>query len=82
MPRRYADYLPSDGFTVLNSVSTIFAFVLGASTLPFIWNVFKSYRYGEVVTVGRSVGLRKLAGVGNHLPAAASQLHRVAAHPQ
>ncbi|MHD0299812.1 cytochrome c oxidase subunit I [Rhodococcus qingshengii] len=51
MPRRYADYLPSDGFTVLNSVSTIFAFVLGASTLPFIWNVFKSYRYGEVVTV-------------------------------
>ncbi|QSE87779.1 cytochrome c oxidase subunit I (plasmid) [Rhodococcus pseudokoreensis] len=51
MPRRYADYLPSDGFTVLNSVSTIFAFVLGASTLPFVWNVFKSYRYGEVVTV-------------------------------
>ena len=30
----------------------------------------------------RSVGLRKLAGVGNDLPAAASQLHRVAAHPQ
>ncbi|REE71949.1 cytochrome c oxidase subunit 1 [Rhodococcus wratislaviensis] len=51
MPRRYADYLPSDGFTFLNSFSTIFAFVLGASTLPFIWNVFKSYRYGEVVTV-------------------------------
>ena len=51
MPRRYADYLPSDGFTILNSVSTIFAFVLGASTLPFLWNVFKSYRYGEVVTV-------------------------------
>ena len=51
MPRRYADYLPSDGFTLLNSVSTIFAFVLGASTLPFVWNVFKSYRYGEVVTV-------------------------------
>ncbi|MEV6136697.1 cytochrome ubiquinol oxidase subunit I, partial [Nocardia sp. NPDC051990] len=24
---------------------------LGASMLPFIWNVFKSYRYGEVVTV-------------------------------
>ncbi|MDI9938896.1 cytochrome c oxidase subunit I [Rhodococcus sp. IEGM 1351] len=51
MPRRYADYLPSDGFTFLNSISTIFAFVLGASTLPFVWNVFKSYRYGEVVTV-------------------------------
>src|SRR5689334_17120558 len=37
MPRRYADYLPTDGFTVLNSISSIGAFVLGASTLPFIW---------------------------------------------
>jgi len=51
MPRRYADYLPSDGFTTLNMVSSIGAFVLGVSTLPFLWNVFKSYRYGEVVTV-------------------------------
>ncbi|OZF42359.1 cytochrome c oxidase subunit I [Rhodococcus sp. 14-2470-1a] len=51
MPRRYADYLPSDGFTTLNIISTVGAFVLGASTLPFVWNVFKSYRYGEVVTV-------------------------------
>ncbi|WP_197480994.1 cytochrome c oxidase subunit I, partial [Rhodococcus sp. EPR-157] len=51
MPRRYADYLASDGFTTLNIISTIGAFVLGASTLPFVWNVFKSYRYGEVVTV-------------------------------
>ncbi|NNH72499.1 cytochrome c oxidase subunit I [Nocardia uniformis] len=51
MPRRYADYLESDGFTNLNTISTIGAFILGASMLPFIWNVFKSYRYGEVVTV-------------------------------
>ena len=51
MPRRYADYLPSDGFTTLNVISTIGAFILGASTLPFIWNVFRSYRYGRVVTV-------------------------------
>jgi cytochrome c oxidase subunit 1 len=36
---------------VLNSISSIGAFVLGASTLPFLWNVFKSYRYGRVVTV-------------------------------
>ncbi|MFF0494125.1 aa3-type cytochrome oxidase subunit I [Nocardia sp. NPDC003482] len=50
-PRRYADYLPTDGFTTLNTISTIGAFILGASTLPFIWNVFTSYRYGEVVTV-------------------------------
>ncbi|MGV9710477.1 aa3-type cytochrome oxidase subunit I [Gordonia sp. NPDC003424] len=51
MPRRYADYLPSDGFTTLNEISTVGAFILGLSTLPFLWNVFRSYRYGEVVTV-------------------------------
>ncbi|QRP48594.1 cytochrome c oxidase subunit I [Amycolatopsis sp. FDAARGOS 1241] len=51
MPRRYADYLASDGFTTLNTISTIGAYILGASTLPFIWNVVKSYRYGEIVTV-------------------------------
>ncbi|MDQ3899416.1 MAG: cbb3-type cytochrome c oxidase subunit I, partial [Actinomycetota bacterium] len=51
MPRRYADYLPSDGFTTLHMVSSIGAFLLGASTLPFLWNVLRSYRYGEQVTV-------------------------------
>ncbi|MRH86564.1 cytochrome c oxidase subunit I [Nocardia sp. SYP-A9097] len=51
MPRRYADYLPSDGFTTLNTVSTIGSFVLGLSMITFVWNVFKSYRFGEVVTV-------------------------------
>ncbi|HEY3501428.1 MAG TPA: cytochrome c oxidase subunit I, partial [Actinocatenispora sp.] len=51
MPRRYADYLPSDGFTALNTVSTLGAFVLGISTLPFVWNVYKSYKAGPVVEV-------------------------------
>ena len=51
MPRRYADYLASDGFTVYNQISTIFSFVLGASVIPLVWNVFKSWRYGEIVTV-------------------------------
>ena len=51
MPRRYADYLPGDGFTMLNTISTIGAFVLGLSTLPFLYNVWKSYRIGQVVTV-------------------------------
>jgi len=50
MPRRYADYLPSDGFTTLNTISSIGAFVLGASTLPFVWNIIRSYRHGEVTT--------------------------------
>ncbi len=51
MPRRYADYLHSDQFTGMHMVSTIGAFLLGLSVLPFIWNVFKSYRYGEPVDV-------------------------------
>jgi cytochrome c oxidase subunit 1 len=51
MPRRYADYLESDGFTTLNTISTVGSFILGASTLPFLYNVWKSYRYGQVVTV-------------------------------
>ena len=51
MPRRYADYLETDGFTGLNMISTVGAFILGVSVLPFLWNVFKSLRYGEVVTV-------------------------------
>jgi cytochrome c oxidase subunit I len=48
MPRRYADYLPSDGFTTLNQVSTIGSFLLGASTLPFLLNVYKSARTAPV----------------------------------
>ncbi|UPK75344.1 cytochrome c oxidase subunit I [Nocardioidaceae bacterium SCSIO 66511] len=48
MPRRYADYSSADGFTVLNQVSTIGAFLLGASTLPFIWNVWKTRRAPKV----------------------------------
>jgi cytochrome c oxidase subunit 1 len=50
MPRRYADYLPTDGFTTLNTVSTIGSFVLGFSMVPFAYNMYKSYRFGEIVT--------------------------------
>ncbi|MDQ3152658.1 MAG: cbb3-type cytochrome c oxidase subunit I, partial [Actinomycetota bacterium] len=48
MPRRYADYSALDGFTTLNLVSTIGAFILGASTAPFVYNVYVSYRRGAV----------------------------------
>lgn len=51
MPRRYADYVDTDGWTLLNQVSTVGAFILGIGMLPLIWNVFKSWRYGEIVTV-------------------------------
>jgi cytochrome c oxidase subunit 1 len=50
MPRRYANYLPQDNFTTLNTVSTIGSFILGASMIFFVVNVYKSYRFGEVVT--------------------------------
>ncbi|MEU8527857.1 MULTISPECIES: cytochrome c oxidase subunit I [Streptomyces] len=51
MPRRYADYLAADGFTTLNTVSTIGALLLGSSTLPFLYNVWKTQRYGKKVDV-------------------------------
>jgi cytochrome c oxidase subunit 1 len=44
MPRRVADYFDSDGFTGLNQISTIGAFLLGASTLPFLWNALQTLR--------------------------------------
>ncbi len=47
MPRRYADYSPADGFTTLHTVSTIGALVLGLSTLPFLYNVFVSFKRGQ-----------------------------------
>jgi cytochrome c oxidase subunit I len=50
MPRRYADYLPSDGFTTLNTVSTVGAFILGISTIVFLWNIANSLLVGRVCT--------------------------------
>ena len=51
MPRRYADYLPSDGFTLLNQISSVGSFVLGASTLVFLWNVWITHKKAPKVTV-------------------------------
>ncbi|MFD7923393.1 cytochrome c oxidase subunit I [Streptomyces sp. NPDC059740] len=51
MPRRYADYLAADGFTALNTVSSIGAFLLGLSTLPFLYNVWHTAVHGEKVGV-------------------------------
>ncbi|MER6333212.1 cytochrome c oxidase subunit I [Streptomyces sp. NPDC014983] len=49
MPRRYADYLPADGFTLLNTISSIGAFLIGLSTLPFLYNVWKTAQYATEV---------------------------------
>ncbi len=51
MPRRYADYSAIDGFTGLNMVSSAGAFLLGASTLPFIYNLWHTARHAPRVTV-------------------------------
>ncbi|MFJ9729526.1 cytochrome c oxidase subunit I [Streptomyces sp. NPDC101209] len=49
MPRRYADYLAADGFAALNTVSTIGSLLLGASMLPFLYNVWKTAHYAPYV---------------------------------
>ncbi|MEV4807031.1 cytochrome c oxidase subunit I [Nonomuraea sp. NPDC049421] len=51
MPRRYADYSAADGFTDLHLVSSLGAFLLGASTLPFLYNVWHTARKGMKVSV-------------------------------
>ena len=69
MPRRYADYVSTDGFTTLNTISTIGSFLLGASMLPFLWNVWYSLKHGELV------GADDPWGYGNSLELATSCCH-------
>jgi cytochrome c oxidase subunit 1 len=47
MPRRYATYLPEDNVTWMNQLSTYGSIVLALSFLPFLWNVWITYRKGE-----------------------------------
>ena len=51
MPRRYATYLPEDGFTWMNQLSTVGAFVMAVSLVPWIINVYITWRYAPKVTV-------------------------------
>ncbi len=51
LPRRYADYTPTEGFEVGNMISSIGGFILGASTLPFLYNVWHTWRHAPKVTV-------------------------------
>jgi cytochrome c oxidase subunit 1 len=50
MPRRYFTYLPEDNVTWMNQLSTVGAFLLAASVLPFLLNVWITARRGEKVT--------------------------------
>jgi cytochrome c oxidase subunit 1 len=49
MPRRYADY--ASEFAGLNMLSSAGAFLLGASTLPFLYNVYITAKKGKKVEV-------------------------------
>ncbi|MFB2582718.1 cytochrome c oxidase subunit I [Herbiconiux sp. P15] len=51
MPRRYATYQPEEGFEWMNQLSTIGAFVLAASMIPFFLNVYITARKAPKVTV-------------------------------
>ena len=52
MPRRVASYTKADGFTTLNTISSIGAAILGLSTLPFLWNVYRTLRRTDLPPCG------------------------------
>ena len=51
MPRRYATYLPEDGFAWMNLVSTAGSAFLAISILPFLWNIYITYKRGVKTTL-------------------------------
>jgi cytochrome c oxidase subunit 1 len=48
MPRRIADYASNAGWNDWNLLASIGGFIIAASILPFIWNVFVSRRNGKI----------------------------------
>ncbi|ATG52259.1 cytochrome c oxidase subunit I [Brachybacterium vulturis] len=50
-PRRYVNYLAEDGFDWMNQISTVGAFLMGVSTLPFLLNVVLTHLKGVKVEV-------------------------------
>jgi cytochrome c oxidase subunit 1 len=51
LPRRYRTYLEEDGVTWMNQVSTIGAFILAVSMIPFLYNLYITARKAPRVTV-------------------------------
>lgn len=47
MPRRIADYAATAGWNDLNLAATVGGFVIAASMLPLLWNIFVSLRSGK-----------------------------------
>jgi cytochrome c oxidase subunit 1 len=48
MPRRIADYASNVGWNDLNLAATVGGFLIAASMIPFLWNVFSSLRSGRI----------------------------------
>ena len=44
MPRRIGDYRSEDGFTTLNAISTVGAFLVALGIAVFLWNLVVSFR--------------------------------------
>ena len=80
MPRRYADYLPEDGFTTLNQISTVGRVPARCVDAAVPLQRLR-LRQGPEDRGRRPVGLGPLARVGHQLPAAAPQLPHPAADP-
>ncbi len=81
MPRRYATYLPEDGFTWMNQLSTVGSVLLALSMIPFPLNV---YLHGKEWPEGhgeRPMGLRPIPRVGDVVSSAPPQLHLHSSNP-
>ena len=48
MPRRIADYASDAGWNDLNLAATVGGFMIAASMIPLLWNVFISLRSGKI----------------------------------
>jgi len=59
MPRRYATYLPEDGVTWMNELSTIGSGILALSMIPFLYNVYLTHRTAPKVTVNDPWGFSR-----------------------
>ena len=49
-PRRYADYLATDGFTIMNMVSTVGSTLLALSMIPFAINIWITRKSPKVTS--------------------------------
>ena len=79
MPRRVADYQPTDDFERWNMISSIGTSSWCVSIVPFVVNVVRSLRTAD--DGRRRPVARQLAGVGDDVAAAGAQLHVAPADP-